>query len=146
DGIRSDVGDIALIEERDDAGMPSGKSRCERSNLGLPLPSPGAEKDGIARRDLDLGPLFVRDEVLVCGALTRFEPGLTLETREIDQDAAGENAVLDRNDATLLFRAAVILRHFGPVVVPTFALELGVATERVQVAVRGAVIGPLILV
>ncbi len=113
------------------------------------LPASGVEQDDVARRDLHTLDLFERLDIRPMHCRARLEPTLTgalsRQERGIEQDAARDNPVLQGVDAasrTPASRLDIVHRH--AVVSP--AVQHDVTVDGIQVAVRNAVIGAVVLV
>ena len=136
--------DAALLQPGRDRGVVAGFVLADvpRPELRAPRPAAGAQEDRVARTDLDAGLLLPGLEVFDEDRRARLEIRQVLQPRDVDEDAARDDAVLQVVDAE--FCAALLGVHVGARVAVVGLVLVEDVAERVDVAVRVAVIADAI--
>ena len=139
---------VALPQPRDGARIEAGGLLGEvpRPHLRAAYPPPRADEQRIACRDLHARLLFPRLQVLGINRRSRLQVFDSLQPRDVDQDAAGHDAVLEVVNRIPAVAAALrdgIRIRLVPVVEHTVVRDM---RQRIEVGVRIAVIPDLVLI
>ena len=134
--IFQEIGHIRVPAGAPFRGLP-------RSLGGTVFPAARVQENHVTFGDLDVLHLLERLQVFAMDRRARLQPtlrGLPWKQRGIEEDAAGDHAVLEGNDASLGTAVSRLNFFERPAVVPLAVLHL-VTVHRVQMAVDRAVVG-----